>query len=372
MQFTSVVVDWYQSTFIFYVSIMLCIYFVSLVIRNKRIKVFKHISITIWAAFFFLITSFVMCFRTTGRDLRHGYMQNFFSATSMQNFRDKSLEIGFRVLNIIIRRFTDNYQVLIIIVGILTIIPIYIMISKYKKKIDVPTALIMYMSIFFVNSFSPLRMALAASISLFAFDAMIEKKSIKALIWIVVAACFHITALALVIPYFITFSKVFDRKLIVLSSAVFFAVIALGRNSLTSFFASSDRYYNYASFNTIHIGFEQIVYYAPFFYLFIKTRRRIEDKSFSSVSFTYLVVGFVFGMLGYIVSVFGRFSTMFLQIIIIIPYFVKIFKDKYPHRRIWINLVIIIYCLARFYIFISQYYILEELMPYTNSFGWVI
>ncbi len=372
MNFTQVDIDWYQSTFIFYLCIILGSYYITLVSGNKKIIGFTTKKRKLWYVIVPTILLFIKGFGTTGRDLRDGYYYNFSRATSLREFPDYTVETGYRLLNVVVRNITDQYWIFIFVVSLLSLYPIIRMFKKYSAVIDLPIGILMYTSIFFINSFSPLRMCLAASIGLFAFDAIVERKPLKALVWIVIASLFHTSALILFVPYFFTQAKGLNKKMIALSLIALFLVALVGRNSITALLASDDRYYKYQAFSTVNIGFEQFVYYLPLLFLIFKAKKYDTDKYFMLVSFSFLASAFCIGLLGYVVSIFGRFRDMFLPLIIIVPYYIRVIKINKPKYKNLINIAAIVYCVARFYIYISQYYLMEDLMPYTNLFGWII
>lgn len=374
MDFTVVNVDWYTSTFIFYLSIILGCYLIALLVKRRKIMFNKNLGIYTYAWSFLLtiILLFVKGFGTTGRDLRSGYYYNFLSAASLKVFRDQTLEIGYRILNVVIHFISDKYWFFVFVVSVLTVYPMIKIIKKYSNNIDIPVAVLMYTSIFFVNGFSPFRMALAATIALYAFDAMVENKPLKALCWIMLGSCFHITVLVLIVPYFFSMARSFNKKLTALSLLTFFALVYLGRNSIAAFMSGSERYYLYSSFERVHIGLEQFVYYIPLFLLFFSVQKSDDNRQFSRVSFSYLAMGLCCGLIGYIISIFGRLQMLFLPLIIIIAYYCKLYKERFPKKRKLLDFLVLFYCIARFVIYITQYYNLEDLMPYTNIFGWII
>lgn len=374
MQFTNMTVEWSTKTFVFYLAIIIGSYLIDCGLKRKTVRWGKGKKKKYSAGL--LIVSIILlaikCFNTTGRDLRAGYHENFLSATSMASYRDQTIEPGFRLLTVIVRVLTNNYAVFLFLVGVLTILPVIHLIYKYRNRIDVPAAILMYTSIYFINSFSACRQYLAVSVSLFAFDAMIENKPYKALMWIAVSSTIHVTCLVLVIPYVLYFAKLFSKRMIAISALVLVAAFYLGRNSISSILASSGRYAIYLANQQVSFGFEQLVYYAPMFWLLFICRKQVQDRSFFRLSYIYLITGFAFGMLSYVVPVFGRMQATFLPIVIIIPYYIKTYRER--HRRIsgMVNAVTIFYCLARFIIWISQYYNMENLMPYTNIFNHII
>lgn len=372
MNFTHVDVDWYISTFVFYLCLILGTYYITNLTKNKYIIGFIRKKQKLWAIIVPAVLFFIKGFGTTGRDLRAGYYYNFTNAISLSKFPDYTVETGYRLLNVIVRNMTDQYWIFIAVVAVLTLLPVFKILKKYSNKIDLPIAVLMYVSLFFVNSFSPLRMCLAASIGLFAFDAIVERKTVKALVWIIIASFFHTSALVLFIPYFFTQAKGMNKKMIAISLIGVFFVVFLGRNSITSLLASDERYYIYQAFDSVSIGFEQFIYYIPLIYVVLAARKYDTDNHFLLVSFSFVATAFFVGLLGYVISIFGRFRDMFLPLIIIVPYYVKLLKINRPKYKVLISIIAIIYCIARFYIFISQYYNMEDLMPYTNIFGWVI
>ena len=344
MKFTVINIDWYKSTFIFYLSIILGCYLITVLAKRKRILFARNLGIYtyVWSFLVTIILLFVKGFGTTGRDLRSVYF------------------------------ISNKYWFFVFIVSLLTVYPVIKVINKYSNKLDIPVAILMYTSIFFVNGFSPLRMALAATLALYAFDAMVENKPLKALCWIIIGSCFHITVLILIIPYFFSMAKNFDRKMIILSLIIFFIAVYFGRNNITLFMSESERYYLYSNFEHIHIGLEQFVYYIPLFLLFFYGQKNDNDRQFARVSFSYIAMGLFCGLLGYIISIFGRLQALFLPLVIIIPYYCKLYKERFPKKKKLLNFLVLFYCIARFVIYITQYYNLEDLMPYTNIFGWII
>ena len=83
-------------------------------------------------------------------------------------------------------------------------------------------------------------------------------------------------------------------------------------------------------------------------------------------------MGASFGMLSYVISIFGRFQTVMLPLVVILPYYMKNIGVGDKERKAVNTGIFAFYCIARFYIYIFQYYIVEGLMPYTNIWGWHI
>lgn len=363
-------VSWSNITFLFYCFIILlsalCTKLSSIFFKIKN----KKINISIFALTVILI--FVKVFNTTGRDISHsaGYAWNFSSAVSLSGINDQGLEFGFKLLMVIVRAFTADFNVFLVICGIIYVIPVIYMLNKYRTHVDLLSTVLLYFSVFFFSSFSPIRQSIAASFGLLAFDSMHEKKSFKSAVWIIVAMLFHSAASILFIPYLLVFFKTLNKKMIALASVLIFGLFLIGRDVIFSFFLENSRYVGYSTSGT-GIGLEQLVYYIPIIWLILYCRKY--TNSFDvRINYAYVFSSFSFGMLSYVITIFGRLYSVFFAMIFIVGYNIKILKKVKPKYRWMINLVIIVYCALRFWMYISQYYNDENLMPYTNILGWEI
>lgn len=375
MQFTPVKIVWSTSTFIFYLAIILLCYFAAALGRKTVLVSGNSVNYRkeSWYILISAILIFVKGFGTTGRDLRGGYYLNFLSATSMTGFRDKSIEIGYRILNVIVRKFTDEYWIFILICSLITIMPVMHMLKRYADQIDLPIAVLLYVTCYFFQGLSLIRICMASSISMCAFGEIISKKPGKALLWIILGAAFHTSALVMIIPYFLCLAKMLSKKMVGISLVTVFLFILIGRESISSFlFSTNNRYSIYIAMDTVRIGFAEIVYYVPLFALYILGQKFSKNSNFDRAGFIYLIVSFFLGMLEYVIRVFGRMAALTLPLIIIIPYYSRKFKEGHPHYRIIVNLTMLFYCIARFVIYITGMYNSDDIMPYTNIFGWTI
>lgn len=374
MHFSSVIYSWSTQTFLLYLVVIFSCYLSTILFKkyvlsiNTNYKTKFPIGLLISGT----ILIFVKGFSTTGRDLRAGYYINFLSATSLKEFYDWTIEIGYRILNVLIRNITQHYSFFIFLIAFLTILPIIYVINKFQNIIDVPSAILLYTCIFFFSGFSPLRNYLASSIALLGFEALVRKKFLKALIYLIIAMTFHFSMVFLLVPYFFVAFKKSNNKFITICLSSFFSFFYFGRNIITTILSMTERYYIYGAMDSVHIGLEQIVYYSPLFVVYFLTKKYDINRTFSKASFSYLATGFCYGMVGYIIPIFGRVQAIFLPIVIIVPYYIRLFNIKHPKYKRLINTLVLIYCIARFVIYITQYYVLEDLMPYTTFGGWII
>lgn len=360
-------VSWSNITFLFYCFIIVLSATCTLLSKISIKFANKKINISIFILSVILI--FVKVFNSTGRDISSigGYSWNFSSAVSLASINDQGIEFGFKLLMVVVRTFTTDFNIFLIVYGIIYIIPVIYMLNKYRAHIDLFSTVLLYFSVFFFSSFSPIRQSIAASFGLLAFDNMHERKIFKSAVWIIVATLFHSAALVLFIPYFLVFCKAINKKIIPLALLMIFCFFLIGRDFIFSFFSENSRYIGYATSGT-GIGLEQLVYYIPIIWLIIYCRKHIKSLDVR-ISYAYIFSSFSFGMLSYYITIFGRFYNIFLPIIFIVGYNVHILKKIRPKYKWIINLVIIAYCILRFWMYMSQYYNNEDLMPYTNILG---
>ena len=135
---TQNLIEWSNTTFYFYLLIPVSCFFLSkislpiyqneLVANNIQKKSYLQIGI-LFAA---LILILIKCVSITGRDVQIGYQLDFNTANSLPTFRDPSIEIGFRILNVVIYHIYPNYDFFLFIVGLLTVFPVIYFIFKYK------------------------------------------------------------------------------------------------------------------------------------------------------------------------------------------------------------------------------------------------
>lgn len=370
-------IAWQNSTFIFYMCIIMGTYILSLISKNnyyiKTVNKIYTVNIGFWISCFVLII--IKSLSLTGRDVQSGYYLDFSSATSLSSFRDNSIELGFRILMIIIKNIFGSYQFFIFIVGILTTLPILYLVWKYKNDIDVPSAFLIYSSIFYFTGFSAMRFALAASIAMLAFNSFYEFKYRKAVLYFILVGLIHISVLILAIPLLLIIFKKIDKPTIVIILVLIFLGTFFERNTITSLLSSSSRYYTYRSAETVGIGWEQVAYYVPLFIVYYLSKEIDSNKRWQRISFNVILTGFMFGMLSYVVPILGRLQYAFTPLILIIPYYIKRLKIRFSNSIVSstvINCCVIAYCLLRFILFISQYYSDQLLMPYISIFGWSI
>lgn len=118
---------------------------------------------------------------------------NFEKMTSVNEF-------GFKLLNFLVHKYTQNYTVLLFVIGTIIFIPKYITSRQFSLFLPLTLLLDFVMQksdIFFT------RQAIAVAITYFSIKYIFQKNFIKFLICIVLACFFHKSALIFIFSYFL-------------------------------------------------------------------------------------------------------------------------------------------------------------------------
>lgn len=181
----------------------------------------NNLLILVWAAIFcfhkpskaknliFLFLSFGQLYLLTTLRLSIGYDYNMYAVAFMDlktqdfwNFTYYDWEYGFilitKLLGMILPTFISYYAV----IALITLVPVVIFIYKNTTKVWLGTFMYINFFLFFMQM-NFIRQAIALSITLFAWQFIKKKKFFKFLVVILVASCFHTTALIMVPFYFL-------------------------------------------------------------------------------------------------------------------------------------------------------------------------
>lgn len=175
-----------------------------------------------------LIMFFIMGFRdadTIGNDSRTSYKWEYNSMDDQEwrdlpKWTDFENNPGLPYFMKTVRAVTGaSYQTFIIIESAIIMFAFYHLIQRYSIS---PIQSICYYwgLLLYLFMFSAIKQALAMSILIFAFDAIMEKRPIKFIIMVIVAAWFHFPALIFLPAYWIAQIKVSRLFLLVLLVAL--------------------------------------------------------------------------------------------------------------------------------------------------------
>lgn len=182
----------------------------------------NNLLILVWAAIFcfhkpsktknliFLFLSFGQLYLLTTLRLSIGYDYNMYAIAFMDlktqdfwNFTYYDWEYGFilltKLLGMILPTFISYYAV----IALITLIPVVIFIYQNTEKVWLGTFMYINFFLFFMQM-NFIRQAIALSITLFAWQFIKNKKFFKFLVVVLIASCFHMTALIMIPFYFLS------------------------------------------------------------------------------------------------------------------------------------------------------------------------
>ena len=371
--------EWHDTTYLFYLSVIVLAWLLSNILKKYSITTRYH-KCHLGVVIPLFVLFFVKAFSACGTDLLGGYHADFMSSTSWAEYHDHSMEIGHILLNILVRAYVADYPVMVFLYAVITFAPVYYLINKYFKEIDAPFTIAAYAAIFLLPGISLIRIYLAASLSLMSFDAIKDGKTLRSLLFIFVASLFHISAISVLIPWFAAWRRIRMRTF---ALVLCFGVILLytGKELFSIFFEG--RYALYSFSESLDIGVAQMFYNIPLILVYLYSRN-LKDSAellkndntsafcLSDVSFYWVLFAFFIGMISYAIPILGRIAAFSVPIIFLLG--AGLYRIKMASVRSYFIVAIAVsgYLLVRYHYYISEYYILDGIMPYVNIFGWII
>ena len=171
----------------------------------------------------FLLLFCFAALRGNGDGDYFAYLRYSSYITSVDKVLDPNfpMEIGFRTIAYIVNKMGVHPQAVIAIMNLISLTSIYKFIKRYSP--DKMLSILLFLPLYFQFDMHAARTAVAISISTYSFKYIYEKKPLKFLLVIILASCFHKTALILIVMYFIGNMKV--NKFIGVISMLMVAVL---------------------------------------------------------------------------------------------------------------------------------------------------
>jgi hypothetical protein len=304
------------------------------------------------------------------------YLNNFSASESIDVVLFNTLigyEIGYGFLAYLIRLFTENYTIFLLLHALIY----YLLIFKANKQIS-PFPFVSLL-LFYVSTIGILgsnRQLLALAICLFALQFVVAKKPIQFFSLVFLAFLFHTSALLFLVFYFL--DKDFKKKYII---GVLVISIIVGATSLPNFLfsglgnilgeASANKAEIYAekgalgNFSLSLVGLIRRLIYFVVFFLFYD-RLTVKYKEYKLI-FNGFLFGLIFYFLfaGSLLILVNRgsiyFNVMEVYLLTSLLYIFNINKD-----RLVILLIIFVYS---FYLFFQSISVYSDLfLPYKGIY----
>ena len=175
----------------------------------------KHIKNTRKLAIAFLIISATILSvlaalraDTIGTDINTYVLRFFNGARSYDSFIKylsfyplDYVEPGYKFINFIISRFTDDIRILHFAIAFFDISFIFAYLWENRKKMSISMGLLVFMLMLYNIGFNAVRQTMAVCVCLYSFNAARDKRLKKFIILIILAFLFHRSSLLMIISW---------------------------------------------------------------------------------------------------------------------------------------------------------------------------
>lgn len=285
---------------------------------------------------------------------------------AMKNSR---MENGYVFFQYICSRVGFTYFGFQILVDGFIFYSFYRFIYKHSRYVAV-SCFWFYTNFFMFGIMNVVRMWLAVAILLYAIDALLNNKIKKFIIIVIVASCFHLSALVFLIAYpLIKVKWDIKRTVLVVSAASFISAFAY--QIFKIIFAYIGRYENYlkrfeenAILATI---LDLIIELVLFCFILIALRRSlfVNKKQHGMVwlIYTFHIIGLCVSIVGLSNNIMGRVAYYFSSYYLLsIPFGISMIR-RYQNRLIFSAILILCFCIK---FIVIMYYRPEwyQVIPY--------
>lgn len=246
---------------------------------------------------------------------------NLFNPFDFQGF-----ENGFQLYNYLLSFITSDYTTFFMVTYGIIYFSFYRLINKYSS--DPLLSMVIYINLFFFNSMSALRQALAMAILTWGFKYIEKRKFIKYAAIVLIATLFHQASIVMIFPYFM-YSRSISMRSILLYLSVALALLLFASQIVITLANENIRYafyierldsYSTGSFITLAM-FTLVALYMYFIYK-INLKNAKDEVSLRRGSFTIktMLLTVVSSIVSLGVNALSRFNTFFMMYnIIMIP-----------------------------------------------------
>lgn len=318
-----------------------------LIVEISRIKALKKYSnkIKFASVIPFLIISALRY--DVGTDYMYRYVPSY--NLIKNGFDIESLEYAFKLLIKFCTMISSNYQILFIITTFIILIPIFYVMTKKSKCMEL-SILIFFLGGFFFQSMNILRQYIAIACLLLGYNFIIEKKYIKFLFFYLLAISFHTASIVAILFLFINSKKEIKVPIVILISITIFifndqiAQVVRSIINITRFSGYLGTSYDVEDISYFNF-FKQLVIYIFLAYLFYINKDNSRKDKLSIFLLNVQGVAIIFYSLSSIISLFARVYFFFsIFQIISIPLFITYTKKK-DNFYFYIFIVLILYSL---------------------------
>lgn len=312
----------------------------------------------------FILLFLLAAFRDVGTDLD---MYRMIYENSLHDWETSAgMEPGYLLLNSIIRITGLNEFWGIGIISFIFYFFVFKTLYDNRRILNIGLSVLAFTALYYFQSFNLIRIYLASAFLLYTSKYLFKLEYKKYAICIIIAICIHYSSSVMLFPLFLLYvynkkNDIFYPILIVSTILIFFATSVL---ELIPIFSRYQRYIEAGTMGN-SIGFMQIAINIPIFILYFYVRNKNYKSIYLDVLWVYGLTSFIFGLLSYKILMFGRALVYFnILFMLCIPYVYNRLKKNHDKYYYLIYGCYVVYLFVRFYQYLSEYLVLDGIMPY--------
>ena len=261
------------------------------------------------------------------------YQDRFNHYLKYPNINIQRSNVGFGILIKFIQLFTDNPQWLFIATAIIIYTFIMLYIRENTKLYDIGFYLFICLY-FYCSSLNIMRQWISIAIFLYALKYAYQKKLIKYIIAIVIAASFHITSL-LMLPVYLLFRLKLNKRNVIILISILLALIIVFYTAgipIAEWLNVPEKYMEYIRFNTTLDGGGRA--YTVFILLTIigiaiNYKTYLKQNQYGEQHIKMLIISLIISALSANSMIFNRIQLYFVPVLIVcIPNLIQICQNK--------------------------------------------
>ncbi|MEK3885894.1 EpsG family protein [Bacillus sp. FSL K6-3431] len=258
-------------------------------------------------------------------------------------------DIGFGLLQMLLKNYSDDPQIMIFTTALITNILIISVLFKYSRMFELSTYVYITGGLFLV-SMNGIRQVLAAAIIFTATKYLMNGSWAKYFAVVILASMFHQSALILIPIFFLVRYKAWSNATYIL---LFFSIaIVIGFDQFSALLFSAIGDTQYGQYSNFDEGGASIVRVAvdavPLVIAYLGREKFREIFPSSDYIVNMALIGFIFMLISTQNWIFARFAIYFsLYQLILISWIIKLFCKK--DQRFVYYVLLICYGLYYFY-----------------------
>lgn len=249
---------------------------------------------------------------------------------------DRSFEIGYQILNVLIGKLTQDPHVFLVIIASILYGTMSSFLYRYSKNILV--SLCLFYCVCFSIFTSMFRQGIAMVIAMYGYYQLKKGKKLNATFFFVLAVLFHTSAIVCFLLFIDT--KLFKNKKIVFCTTAILALLSMSGVFNALFISILPQYAHYFYGQYASSGWLAVTYDLIRNAVFFLLVNQSVDENIKSdrLMLTNMTLLLLISSIGYSVNLFTRASQYFLLISIIeLPN--GLYSSKIKNKSLWMFLV---------------------------------